>query len=120
MLTVERKQELARKVKFVKDIEAAILNDGKSNIRNIQSLRYEIYEHTQGNISYVEERVVLTFKGDAISVRNCNSTSCAGILKAIADIAQGGYYSEVPYYEQLSSSSDYTRIDEKLEEEYHG
>lgn len=117
MLTAERKKELAGKIKFVKDIEAAVLN----NIKNVAAVNYEIYEHNdEKEASWVEERLVVVFKGDAISVRNCNSTSCAGILKAIATLVQGGYYSEIPYYEELSKHSDYHRIDKDLLEEYYG
>ena len=116
MLTEDRKQELARKVKFVKDIEKAVL----INISNVAALNYEIYQHVnEAESKWVEERLVVTFKGGAVSVRNCNSTSCAGILKAIATLVQGGYYSEIPYYEELSKHSDFVRIDQKVMEEYY-
>ena len=116
MLTMERRKELAGKVKFVQDIEKAIL----TVIRNVVALKYEVYEHSDAKeSSWVEERLVVTFKGNAISVRNCNSTSCSGILKEIANLVQGGYYSELPYYEELSKHPDYHRIDEELMEEYY-
>ena len=112
MTNEERTQMLKAKVAFVSNLNTAITgsvrtteNGSRRVIPQVVKLEYII--HTHITEPWVDERLVVTYTGGAVSVRNCTGTSCSGIFGEVAKLLDAGYYDEVERFKQILSSQDW-------------
>lgn len=99
MTEKEVKQILDEKVAFMEKINEAIKVDRNS----IDNVKLDVFKHPKyGTLEYL----VITFKGGAISVRNCRGNSNLANLEQFTQMCFGGYYSEVRRYEELKGGKD--------------
>lgn len=101
----EKLNHLKEKKTFVERVAHAIC--GQDRI-SVTELTYEVYESRTGN--RYEELIKVTYDGGAIAVRSVFATSTPYIFKEIANLIDGGYYSEVKWYKELTQSEDYVKI----------
>ena len=108
-MTINDKIQMYKeKVAFVSKISDAMTQDTRP-IKNVDKVDYIIFNHIAN--PWVEEFVVVTFKGGAISVRTCSGTNCSGILTAVAKLIDGGYYDEVDHFEKLFADDNWKIAD---------
>lgn len=87
------------KIKFMEKINEAIHED----LNSIENVKLDVFEHPEyGTLEYL----VITFKGGAISVRNCRGNSNLANLEQFTQMCFGGYYSEVRRYEELKEGKN--------------
>lgn len=112
MTNQERHQMLKSKVAFVESINEALnktVAESKLPIPEVERVDYVVHLHSNGQ--WIDERVVITYRGGAIGVRNCSGTSCVGIFTEIAKLLDGGYYDEVERFKDILSSPDWVMAD---------
>ncbi len=101
MITIEEK------IKMFKDKKAFIDNISKAfetrpRVSSVDSISYEVYrkeideEHT-----YFAEYLVVNFFGGGLSVTIANGNSNTANFRALGNLIDGGYYTEVREYETL-------------------
>ena len=97
-MTKEQKDQcLQNKIDFMEGVNEALKRLDHSHIINV---KMDIFNTLEGNL---EEYLVITFKGGAISVRNCYGNSSLANLEEFTKMMFGGYYSEVEEYKRLKS-----------------
>lgn len=96
----ELSKELKEKVAFMEEINKA-MQTINTNVENVRLDVFEVPAYSNPNITYFEEYLVVTFKGGAISCRNCAANSNMANLEEFTKLMFGGYYSEVEYYKLL-------------------
>ena len=95
-----------KQIEFVNDLGKVI--SGQNGITNVKSIEYKVFRSK--DTSCITEYVVVTFKGGAISARNCTGNSQAFILSEISHLVKGGYYSEVEEYKNHLNLLKYDEI----------
>lgn len=98
MTNAEIKKILDEKVAFMEEINKAIKKDRNS----IENVKLDVFEHP---VYGTQEYLVITFKGGALSVRDCVANSNLANLEEFTKMCFGGYYSEVRHYKQLKEES---------------
>lgn len=84
-------QGMKKKVNFVQELNAAIVKVQE----NVTGIEYRIYQNTErDHENWIEEFLVINYKGGARTVRTCNGNSCSAVLEEIAKYLEHGYYSE--------------------------
>ena len=86
-------EELKSKIAFVRGLNKTISN----NIDNVVSIRYDVFKHKERG--WVDEYLIIEFKGGSYLARNCSRDSKIAILREIARLVVGGYYEENKTYE---------------------
>lgn len=82
---------MEKKVNFVKELSKTIVKVQE----NVTGIEYRIYQNTEpGREDWIEEFLVIDYKGGARTVRTCNGNSCSAVLVEIAKYLEHGYYSE--------------------------
>ena len=87
------------KIKFMEKINEAIHEDSNS----IENVKLDIFEHP---VYGTQEYLVITFKGGAISCRDCIANSNLANLEEFTKMCFGGYYSEVRRYKELKEGKN--------------
>ena len=95
---MDRIRVLREKWEFVKNLSRAI--SGK--IPNVEKLEYKAFQKEE----WIQEFVIITFVGGAISPINVNGTSCGGILQSVARHIFGGYYDCVEMYNDYANNPE--------------
>lgn len=99
-LTMNHVLELVQKANLVDRISYAIA--GQYGHKEIVSVRYEVYEHDNGDL---QEWIIITFIGGGILARNSNMNSGSAICREIFRYVNGGYYDEVDGYLKMTKDS---------------
>lgn len=90
------------------------LNDAVSgNIPNVKKVEYRAFASDKWQI--LQEFVVITFEGGAISVLPVGATSNSGILRTVGEHVDGGYYELVELYTNLLENPDWREINFEAE-----
>ena len=91
---------------FVANLSGAL--SGFTGVGGIKNVRYEAWElEKYGDI---QEWLIITFNGGAISVRNVNIDSHSAILREIGQMCDGGYYKEVEDYKKMTENKNWKQI----------
>ena len=98
------REELMQKVCAIKEIGEAIAK----HIPHIEDIHYEIWQNIRG---FVDEYLVIQYRGGAYSVRNCTANSISATVQEIAERLNGGYYSEVDTWKQMHENPDWTKLE---------
>lgn len=97
-----KKNSLASKKAFVQEINNALNNylelGMTEPIGGFQNVRYEAFEVTLPTGAYINEFIILTYRGGAIAVKNVTANSLLAIFSDINQLLYGGYYDEVESY----------------------
>lgn len=99
--------ELLGKKKFVDCIGQVC---GYCHCGSIYSLTYEVFEKVNTDHVYIQEYLVVTYRGGFKTYRNCNINSLFAILIEIGKLADGGYYKELDDYKKISTSEEWIQI----------
>lgn len=89
-------KELKRKIEFVEMLEPAL-----QMVPGILSAQYEVY--VDKDHGYVEEFVRVNYAGGGFCVRCTSANSLSAILQDIAKLANGGFYADERFYNQIKS-----------------
>lgn len=111
MMTVEERMHMYKGKKlFVETVSKAF--EEPALYSNVKKVAYEVYSkyNSEFDVTYYAEFIVVTFTSDAKSVRNVSGTSNNGIFVEIGKLINGGYYDEVPYYEQVKTNSELMEV----------
>lgn len=87
-------QELMEKIDFVRSLSKIL----GQYIDNVSSLDYKVFKSKKEG--YIDEYLVINFKGNGFLARNSNYNSKIAILREIAKLCVGGYYEEVNDYKK--------------------
>lgn len=97
-----KKNSLASKKAFVQEINNALNNylelGMTEPIGGFQNVRYEAFEVTLPTGTYINEFIILTYRGGAIAAKNVTANSLLAIFSDINQLLYGGYYDEVESY----------------------
>lgn len=91
----EHMEVLKDKSNFVTDTGKAI----GTRCGGIQDVHYIVYQNEETGTLY--EFIMIIYHGGAYAVRSVNGDSHSAILREIAKMADGGYYSENDAYRKL-------------------
>ena len=87
-------QELMEKIAFVRSLSKIL----GQYIDNVSSLDYKVFKNKKEG--YIDEYLVINFKGNGFLARNSSCNSKIAILREIARLCAGGYYEEVIDYKK--------------------
>lgn len=59
---------------------------------------------------WYDEFIVITYHGGAIAVRTTTGNSNTANFQEIAKMINGGYYSEVKHYREITTSGEFTQL----------
>lgn len=111
MLTLEQRMHMYKGKKLFIDHISKVFEDEylKSNVEKVD---YEVYSKLSpdGHDTWYTEFVVVTFVGGGKSVRNINGNSNNANFREIGKLIDGGYYDEIPYYEQVRTNSELMEV----------
>lgn len=110
MVKVTVAENLKRKMDFVKDINNVITKVQK----NIESIEYKVFEHTER--SWIIEYLVINYTGGAKTVRECTGNSFSAIFSEISKYLEHAYYSEETDYEKICGMSIWQEWGDRKEE----
>ena len=100
-MTKEQEKEIYdEKILFIEKINESLKVLKYCSIENV---KLDIFEH---KVYGTQEYLVITFKGGAISVRNCCGNSSLANLEEFTKMQFGGYYCEVERYKELKEGKD--------------
>ena len=111
MLTIEERMNMYKGKKFFIDNVSKVFElDSRSNVEKVE---YEVYSRISRMDSesvYYSEFVIVTFDGGAKSVRNVSGNSNSAVFKEIANLIDGGYYEEIPYYSGVKETGTLVEV----------
>lgn len=64
----------------------------------IEDIKYEVFEAENAIREIINEFLVVTYRGGALGVKNCNYNSISVIFKELANMLDGGCYYDVNTY----------------------
>lgn len=76
----------------------------------ITELTYEVFERVDTEHEWIQEYLVVTYRGGSKTYRSCNMNSLSAILREIGKLADGGYYDELTDYKNISTSEKWKQI----------
>jgi hypothetical protein len=77
---------------------------------SIIDLTYEVFEKVNTTNEYIQEYLVVTYRGGSKTYRSCNMNSLSAILREIGKLSDGGYYDELVNYKNISTSEEWVQI----------
>jgi hypothetical protein len=102
--------ELINKKNAIEDLSRAM----SKNIHNVSNVEFKAF-YNKGH-GWIEERIIMTYRGGAIAVRNVNINSLICDYEEAMKLARGGYYDEVEGYRKMLENENYIDILENLNE----
>ena len=90
---------------FIRQVGEALALYARSSVAKVD---LEFYENKESGA--IQEYLVVTFDGGAISVRSANINSDTANFRELGNLIDGGYYSEVKDYREMVASKDWERI----------
>ena len=95
----EELDELAGKKEFIRQLSEPIA----TFIPQVAGLEFEAF--IPKGRDYIQEYLIVHFRGGAIAARTCNINSNLGNLIEVATLVRGGHYDEVDTYRRLKENS---------------
>ena len=96
--------ELIDKKNAIEDLSMAM----SKSIHNVSNVEFKAFYNKEHG--WIEERIVMTYRGGAIAVRNVNINSIVCDYEEAVKLARGGYYDEVKGYREMLADENYIDI----------
>lgn len=73
----------------------------------VEKISYEVYKTAQG---WIREWIVVTYYGGGFTAKIVSGNSNSANFKVIAEVLDGGDYSEVPYYLDTKETAEEVEV----------